>query len=267
MSVQTYCQADIYYLGGEMPQPVTTLIRDGRVANTSVWEEGFELIRLPSAVTDWQNLKAIEQVHYNEVTQWAKTFTGCEAVLFFPALVRSPEAQVSSDDYAPILAAHSDYTEGYADMIKDAQTAYHKVLSPSIDRAGITSADVASAKRVLTLQLWRNTGPVQMDYPLAVCDCRTVGREELIPVTVESYGGVPTEFDAFGLMYSEAATNHHWYTFPNMEVDEVLLFRAFDSERVAQSKPFWTPHTAFKDPHSDGTPRSSVEKRAICLFW
>ena len=119
----------------------------------------------------------------------------------------------------------------------------------------------------MTLQLGRNVGPALMDYPLAFCDARTVHRAQLIPLRVETYGGVETQFDAFGLVKTMGADHNRWYVFPEMQPDEVVVFRSFDSECVASGQPFWTPHSAFRDPHSQGVARSSIEMRAICLFW
>lgn len=262
-----YTEAPIFYMGHEGPEAVQQSIRNGREQSSSVWKEGFELIQLPSKVEDWHDLQSVEAVHYDEVSEWAKAFTGCDAVLFFPALLRNAKAQAQSDDFAPVQLAHSDYTENYADMISDPNSAYQNVLKPSMERAGVTSEEVTKVKKVLTLQLWRNVGAELMEHPLTLCDCTTVSREELMPIRVESYGGQETQFDAFSLLKTPATESHNWYTFPRMQVDEVLLFRAFDSEAVANNLPFWTPHTAFFDAQGQGTPRSSVEMRAICLFF
>ena len=63
-------------------------------------------------------------------------------------------------------------------------------------------------------------------------------------------------------------TERRWYTFPSMTRDEVVMFRAFDSDLVDRGEPFWTPHSAFRDPTAgdDAPPRASIEMRAICLF-
>ena len=45
----------------------------------------------------------------------------------------------------------------------------------------VSSADVESASRILTLQLWRNLGSDLMDYPLAFCDGRSVARDGSCP--------------------------------------------------------------------------------------
>ncbi len=268
MSAPVYCTAPINHAGADgAAVPVPVEIHDGRCADLALdyRSNGFELQEFTSSVQDWTSLAAVEAVHYDEVTAWARAFTGCDAVLFYPALLRNPLAQAASADFAPIEAAHSDYTEAYDLMIRDPQHPYHRVLAPSMRRAAISDERLASARRILTLQLWRNVGPSLPDFPLAVCDARTVPRTQLAPVRVESYGGLDTQFDAFALLPPE--TVNCWYTFPAMRAEEVIVFRAFDSDCVTAGKPFWTPHCAFRDPHSDGGARHSVEMRAVCLFW
>ena len=269
MTETVYCHAALNHAGAEGLVALEVAVRDARqvAREWSYARQGFQLLTLPSTVQDWTSLPDIEAVHYDEVAQWARAFTGCGAVLFYPALVRNPRAAAHSADFAPIEFAHSDYTEDYATMLKDPAQPYHAVVAPSMRRAGVSDADLASVSRVLTLQLWRNVGPARPTHPLCLCDAQTVPRSQLATVRVESYGGLETQFDAFALLPPEQGTENRWYTFPAMQRDEVIVFRAFDSDRVADGTPFWTPHCAFQDPNSDGSARHSVEMRAICLFW
>ena len=163
---------------------------------------------------------------------------------------------------------HSDYTESYRAMIEDPAHPYHHILEPSMRRAGVTGAEIRQAQRILTLQLWRNVGAPNVDYPLCFCDARTVARTELVPIRVSEYGGLKTEFDAFAVLPPSGDQPHAWYVFPNMTPDEVVVFRAYDSDRAAAGEPFWTPHVSFRDPNqgADAIPRTSLEMRAICLF-
>lgn len=269
MTETVYCRAMINHAATEAAIALEVDIYDARCSERSfAWSEnGFELQVLPSSVVDWSNLAAIEVTHYDEVTAWARATTGCDAVVFFPVLLRNPDTAAASSDYAPIQLAHSDYTEAYEAMIKDPTHPYHRVLVPSMRRAGISAEAVASCRRILTLQLWRNVGESLIDYPLCFCDCNSVPRDQLAAVRVAEYGGVETQFDAFGLLEPSQDVANRWYTFPQMQHEEVVVFRAFDSDCVADGNPFWTPHCAFRDPHAGNTPRHSVEMRAICLFW
>ena len=201
LKLKPYCQSAIHYAGVEGPVPVDTTIHDARAAGGLSWQtNGFELIEHQSAVTDWDDLTAVEAVHYQEITDLARSLCGCDAVLFYPALIRSPAMAATQPDLTPVQLAHSDYTEGYRDMIADPHHPYHDILQPSMQRAGVTSADIAGASRVLTLQMWRNTGAPDADHPLAVCDAREVPREALMPIEVPEYGGLKTGFQSFMLL-------------------------------------------------------------------
>lgn len=136
-----------------------------------------------------------------------------------------------------------------------------------MQRAGITAREIAEAERVLTLQVWRNIGASRPDWPMCFCDARTVTRGELVPITVDEYGGLRTEFQSFAVRPQRAA-DHRWYTYPLMAPDEVVVFRAYDSACVERGEPFWTPHTAFRDPVAGprAPGRESIEMRAVCLF-
>ena len=81
-----------------------------------------------------------------------------------------------------------------------------------------------------------------------------------------TYAGSGTTFEA--LAVTGGAGHHRWYTFPELQRDEVVAFRTYDSDRVDDGRPYWTPHSAFRDPDVPlGRPaRSSIELRASCLF-
>lgn len=266
--MQAYCETTLNYGSGEAVKPVPMIIYNGRSASDlSLGTSGFELIRHRSAVSDWHSQAEIDGVHYAEIRTLAKEISGCDWVLFFPAIVRSPDQAAKTDDYHPIQFVHSDYTENYPDGIRDRAEAYHRIIAPFMADEGITADEVEKARRILTLQFWRNVGPAVVDYPICFCDSRTVSRDELSPILVAEYGGMPTNFEAFTLS-PPGKREHRWYTFPQMTVDEAVVFRSFDSDLVAAGKPFWTPHSAFFDTTApaDAPLRESIEMRAICLF-
>ena len=163
---ELYCEASINYLSTEGPVPVPVKIYDARRETELSWQtSGFELQVLSSRVENWADRAQIDAVHYDEVSGWARRESGCEKVLFFPGLLRNPAAEAQSPDFAPIQAAHSDYTESYGDMIADPDHPYHRVLAPSMARAGVSAADLQSASRVLTLQLCATLAPRSWTIP------------------------------------------------------------------------------------------------------
>ena len=263
-----YCHTELFYAEELGPVPVSVDIRNARRSNLPGWQDcGFELVQFPSAVTDWTDQEALNSLHLDETEAFLKGVTGCDAVLYYPPLLRTRAHAAAQADLAPIQFVHSDYTHDYRSMIEDSGHPYHDILKPSMDRAGVDMSDIRNASRVLTLQCWRNIGPARMDYPLAFCDTRSVELGDLTPHLVEEYGGVKTGFTSF-IGRPPELSQHEWYVYPEMQEDEVVLFRAYDSARAEQEQPFWTLHTAFRDPTQpdDAPGRESLETRGICLF-
>jgi hypothetical protein len=120
----------------------------------------------------------------------------------------------------------------------------------------------------MIFQFWRNIGPAKMDLPLAFCDARSVPRDEIRPIPVKNYAGSGFDFEALGIVAPANVDDHHWYVFPEMQIDEVVALRTYDSDMVASGGHYWTPHGAVRDPEVElGQPaRSSIEVRATCVF-
>ena len=242
-----FCTAKLNYAGSG---PTDVDIHDGRSADDLPgWEEcGFELVGHKASVTDWDDEDEIATVHHPEMAALAKAMTGADIALVAGHIKRSPAAAKQHKDLGPISFVHSDFADSYRDNV----VASHP--------------EAAKAKRLVILQFWRNLGPAKMDLPLAFCDARTVPKHEVHAFPVSNYAGGGGHFEALTVM--EGADHHDWYTFPELARDEVVAFRTYDSDRVADGRPYWTPHSAFRDPDVPlGHPsRTSIELRASCLF-
>ena len=59
---------------------------------------------------------------------------------------------------------------------------------------------------------------------------------------------------------------HRWVYFPEMQADEALLIKGYDSRDDGRAR--FTLHTAFDDPTTpaDAAPRESIEIRALVFF-
>ncbi|MEM7141836.1 MAG: CmcJ/NvfI family oxidoreductase [Actinomycetota bacterium] len=268
-----HCTAPLHYVDRSTFEaaPVPTEIRDGRVglADRAFEDCGFTLLDHASAVTDWRSEVHLDEVHGPEVAELAKAFTGCGITVTYPSLVRSPRAAELTEDYAPIDFVHSDFTEDYGRMVVEPDRPYRAFLDPLLDAQGLTPADLAAADRLMLLQFWRNTGPVEADYPFALCDARTIPESCMVRQVIPEYGGLHLEFETFGVWTPSGDVSPEWYTFPNLGIDEVVALRTYDSRCVDQGRPFWTPHSAFRDPGVEASPqtrRESVEMRVLCVW-
>ncbi len=257
--METLCRTTLNYVpatvGGRGGGSTEVDVHDGRRADLPGWETcGFELIRHPSAVTDWDDDDQIVSTHYQEIRHLAQQMTGCDRALVNGHIKRNPQKAAQHHDLQPITLVHSDFADSYV-----------KVLEA---RLGDDGDLVADASRVVILQFWRNVGPARMDMPLAFCDARGVPREQIRAFPVKNYAGGGIDFEALAVVAPSDPADHDWYAFLDMTPDEAVAFRTYDSDRAADGRPFWTPHSAFRDPSVPvGQPaRSSIELRATCLF-
>lgn len=268
-----YCRARINYAarsgGGEAVEPTTVAILDGRRAKLPGWQTcGFELMQHASALGRWDDDAAIERTHYPEISALAQSLTGCDHALVSGHIKRDPEQAAKHPDLGPIEFVHSDFAASYGDRMRDFYRDAGDEATRALLRAGISADVVAKARRIAIVQFWRNIGPPKMDRPLALCDARSVTAEELRTLPVHNYAGGGFFFETLAVAAPRDPSAHRWYVFPEMQRDEVVVFRTFDSERAARGETFWTPHSAFADPAvAPGQPsRRSIELRATCLF-
>jgi hypothetical protein len=111
-------------------------------------------------------------------------------------------------------------------------------------------------------------GPIEFVHSDFAESYGTVKAAELRTLPVHNYAGGSFFFETLAVIAPRDASAHRWFAFPDMQRDEVVVFRTFDSDRVAGGETFWTPHSAFADPAvAPGRPsRRSIELRATCLF-
>ena len=142
-----------------------------------------------------------------------------------------------------------------------------RASAAALARAGLTSEDVAQARRIVMLQLWRNLGAPRMDLPVAWCDARTVSRDDMVPFHYTGYVAGADPFDAVAIVEPDDPSRHDWYTFPALDPGEVIAFRTYDTGMVTAGTTYFTPHSAFADPTVGpaAPPRFSIELRLVCL--
>ena len=109
------------------------------------------------------------------------------------------------------------------------------------------------------INVWRPIrGPVRKT-PLAVCDARSIGEGDLVKTNLE-YADRRGEVQS--LAFNPA---HRWIYFPNMQTDEALVIKCYDSD---SARARFTAHGAFDDPTTpdDAEDRESIEVRTLAFF-
>lgn len=223
--------------------PVT--VRNARRAETSFETHGFTLAKHPVDV-DFSDQTDFEARYYPAVSRLVKDLTGASEVFAFMGIWRGGEDDKGG---GPALSAHVDFNEA--------------AVRAQLDRLAPGREAEFANKRLVNINVWRGTKPVE-NSPLAVCDARSVEKSDFLRVSFGKPEGGFKEGMPAGLNMA-FNPKHEWYYFPDMQPDEALVFRLFDT-----GNPDWkmTGHTAIVDPTSRlGAPkRESFEVRTIAVF-
>ncbi len=235
--------------GSFRDEPVT--IHNGRLADpVPVLErEGFELIVHSSDVSNFYDEDQIAVRHYPEIIGLLKEAAGATDVHIFDHTLRvqDVEKRVANDTRGPVPIVHNDYTE------KSGPQRITDLLAPD-------HAEKFLAGRFALINVWRSIGPEVQRLPLAVADARTMSIDDFVATDM-------VYSDRLGEIYQVAGnTNQRWSYFPNMNRDEVLLLKCFDSANDGRAR--YTAHGAFEDPSVpiDTPPRESLEIRTLLSF-
>ncbi|MGK5110869.1 MULTISPECIES: CmcJ/NvfI family oxidoreductase [unclassified Geodermatophilus] len=236
-------------------------IRNGRPVQDrfTVAENGFRIARHESAVRDFTDKPEVDDVYVPEVLDFVKEQLGADRVVSRGWVLRRSAAPGENASQPQAGLVHIDYApEGAAEMAA-AVYAEHCPDGPGFRRAVATST-------------WRVFSPPPQDWPLALCDFRSVAPGDGLPNTLYFVDRVPD--DPFGPVdgltrVTSGSEFHHdpaheWWYFPDMTRDEVLFFVFHDSDH---ERAWRVPHSAFRDPTAQATvPRHSIEVRTFAFF-
>ena len=217
--------------------------------------EGFELWDAPSLAKDFGNDGQIRRLYYAECIDLAMQITGGRKAYVFDHLVRRREAGRPpldmgrpGDGCKPSGNGriHNDYSEA------SGQKRLGMVVSDALERQAVG--------RYCIVNFWRSIKAPVVDTPLAVCDATTVQASDLVASEVRYQDRTG---EIYQCTYSPA---HRWSYFPEMNRDEVLVFKQYDSQVSGVSR--FTPHAAFDLPciPPDAPLRESIEARCLVLF-
>lgn len=234
-------------------------IRSARGLATSLDREGFVLVPHVSQVEDFRLIEedpGVDKLYADEMAMLLREVTGgVFAMMLGSGKKRFGES--ATDLLAPLINAkparyaHADNTD------ESAQELFARITEAAGGR-------MPPNARWALYNMWRAVSPPPQDFPLAVCDASSVERGDEVTVTaVTSTRGVgDMRHDTTAYVHNPA---HRWHYFPEMTRDEVIVFKAHDSQDGAVRR---VPHTAFTDPTCPpGTPtRASVEARGLVIF-
>ncbi|KAG1847352.1 hypothetical protein DFJ58DRAFT_747055 [Suillus subalutaceus] len=213
---------------------------------------GFQFGREAAKHTSFLNDDEIEREYYPEGIDLIKRYTGAAKIVIFDHTVRyRPSGELGDNPgrRRPVTEVHVDQT------LTAAIGRIHKHLPPS-------EAPSLLRRHFQIINLWRPISHAAVDWPLALCDFRSVDFEkDLVPVGLIY---PDREGETFGVKYNP---NHQWKYMKAMTPEEFILIKISDSIQDG-SVARLTPHTGFQDPNTpEGTPpRESIELRALVFY-
>ncbi|KIY03017.1 uncharacterized protein Z520_01483 [Fonsecaea multimorphosa CBS 102226] len=115
-------------------------------------------------------------------------------------------------------------------------------------------------QRLITVNVWKSLQGPGNDWPLALCDWRTLDRPSESVVVDVVYSKDFTENES--VYYSP---KHKWYYFKDLGDDEVIVFQQTDSALPTGGG---AAHASFHNPDADeyAAPRASIELRAFIFY-
>ena len=234
-------------------------ITNARQLVTDLDREGFQLVRHVSTVDDFDRIQEDPDVDHSYTEEMAvllRQVTGA-AKVFMLGGGKKRYGETATDKLAPLFNAkparypHADNTDSSSQELVEMVVTF------------VDDIELSAYSRWALYNMWRAMSPPPQDFPLAVCDARTVAPTDEITVaalTRERVGEI--RHDTTGYLFNRA---HGWHYYPDMTRDEVLIFKAHDTDGERSRR---VPHTAFTDPTcpSDVPTRASVEMRGLALF-
>ena len=218
---------------------------------------GFALLHQASVLTDFYDDADIRTRYYPEIAQFLRLALDALDVVVFDhnqrSAVRAKQGQAGVR--MPVDAAHNDYTP------QSGPRRACEILSDA-------GRPAYAGQRMALINVWRPiVGPVQ-DVPLAVCDARSTAASDFVATDIHHFGEDDLEHprhsgEIYSLVYNP---EHRWYYVADMQPDEVLLLKNWDSS--ADGRACFTPHTGFRNPAAPATarPRESIEVRTLVIY-
>jgi hypothetical protein len=221
-------------------------------AGLSLDREGFRLLRHASAISDFFDFDAVERDYGAELQSLLHAATGADRVVVFDYTRRSDSCQGAANRdglRGPASRVHVDYT-----VASGPARARDALGADTVD------AVLAAGGRVVQVNVWRPIRAPVCRAPLALADASSVAPAELV-ATDQVFP------DRVGEIYQVAyGAGQRWYWAPQMQRDEVLLIKGWDSLDDGRAR--FTPHGAFELPEQDpqAPPRESIEARTYLVF-
>ena len=222
---------------------------------------GFRLVDAPTDFSAWTDLAAIREVYEPAQLAFVQRLLGADRMVNLGHALRTTGDTVERDMKPQASEAHVDFeTTAAAAYAADLYRQHHP--------------DAPPYSRFVAFSFWRPLTPPPHDWPLAVCDFRSLDPNEgernvlvwcdKIPPQEQWFDPIEGEetFPAAFIFHHNPA--HQWWYFSKMTPQNALFLKFHDSDH---SRAWRCAHSAFRNNADPGTTqRESIEFRGMAFF-
>lgn len=200
--------------------------------------------RYQEVMDDFRNGNTpVKQIYAKEVQELIKTVVVPRATDIMPP-ARGIRRYISMNlNKAPAKQIHNDYGLDFDDIVEN---------NPAFDfKKQRQKFEETNSNEYMLINLWRPIKPMTeplRSFPLCFLDSTTLNPNDFVTIDSKSLGVLT------GLKDNP---KHKFYYYPDMTIDEVLVFKQFHTVRNEGTKmPVF--HTAFNDPRADDATEGRV---------
>ncbi|KAL0572668.1 hypothetical protein V5O48_009292 [Marasmius crinis-equi] len=232
---------------------------------------GFYFGKHAASHKSFANNEEVEKEYYPESIELIKRLTGASKVVLFDHMSSTPRPTAFKSDELATTQAIRRRVEGSSGLDPNKRGPVSRV---HVDQTPLAAhnrvrrhlpeeeAEERLKHRFQIINLWRPISHPAEDWPLAVCDFRSVNWEkDLIPAELRYSDNIG---ETFAVKHNP---EHKWKYVRGLTPEEFILIKCYDSIEDG-SVAVLTPHTAFQDPTTPaGAPaRESIELRALVFY-
>jgi len=181
---------------------------------------------------------AVKSIYANEVVDLIRSIVPDVKTVMPPA--RGIRRYITNNlNKAPAKQVHNDYGLNFDEVVD---------RNPFFDfQSQRKKFEETDSDEYMLVNLWRPIRPMSDEplrsFPLCFLDSSTISSDDFVSIDYNSFGVVT------GL--KQNPEQHKFYYYPDMTVDEVVIFKQFHKARNETLARMPTFHTAFADPTAD----------------
>lgn len=218
-------------------------------------QNGFTLVRFRTAVDNLLDQDEVSSLFYRECAQIVRSLTGCDAVIVTQHQYRNGFSGL------PI-----DHPRSARPTPNGSEGVYGGVHSDVTPYSEPGWKNLVDGRHFQVLNLWCSSNRRQTIevMPLSLCDPASVDPMDMICADSWNQTKHRNRLVSYRLAFNE---NQKWFYFPNMESNEMLVFKQYDS-MCTQPNLRCVYHGAIEDPSTrhNAPLRETIEVRVLALY-